>query len=98
MNLKGWPLVREYAPLTLATTAALLLSLEYWLQRAGYVGLCPTDGCEVVGTFVKFGETTLIGLGVIFLGSDRAADPGQVDEQALAVGARVRCLDRRPGL
>lgn len=66
MNLKGWPLVREYAPLTLATTAALLLSLEYWLQRAGYVGLCPTDGCEVVGTFVKFGETTLIGLGVIF--------------------------------
>lgn len=66
MSPNNWSLVREYAPLALAAIAASLLSLEYWLQRAGLTGLCPTAGCELVGTFVRFGEITLIGLGAIF--------------------------------
>lgn len=61
-----WRLVREHAPLALAMIAALLLSLEYWLQQAGHGGLCPTAGCAVVGTFVKHGEIVFIGLGAIF--------------------------------
>lgn len=56
----------SYVPLALTVIAALLLSLEYWLQRSGHGGLCPTAGCAVVGTFVKYGEITFIGLGVIF--------------------------------
>ncbi len=59
-------IARDYAPLALTTIAALLLSLEYWLQQSGHGGLCPTAGCAVVGTFVKYGEITFIGLGVIF--------------------------------
>jgi hypothetical protein len=66
MNPNRWSLVRESAPLVLTTLAASLLSLDYWLQRTGLAGLCPTDGCELVGTFVKSGEITMIGLGAIF--------------------------------
>jgi hypothetical protein len=58
--------IRDHAPLALTTIAALLLSLEFWLQRSGHGGLCPTVGCAVVGTFVKYGEITFIGLGVLF--------------------------------
>lgn len=59
-------IIRDYAPLALTTIAALLLSLEYWLQQSGHGGLCPTAGCAVVGTFVKYGEITFIGMGLIF--------------------------------
>ncbi|SDB56875.1 hypothetical protein SAMN05660653_02848 [Desulfonatronum thiosulfatophilum] len=59
-------LIRSYLPLVLATAAALLLSLEYWLQQAGYQGLCPTAGCAVVGTYVKYGEIAFIGMGAAF--------------------------------
>lgn len=66
MKSKGWTLVRDYAAPSLTMIAALLLSVEYWLQKAGYAGLCPTVGCEVVGTFIKYGEIVFIGLGVVF--------------------------------
>lgn len=66
LNPEPASLIRDYAPLALTTIAALLLTLEYWLQRAGHGGLCPTAGCAVVGTFVKYGEITFIGMGVIF--------------------------------
>jgi len=56
----------EYAPLALAAIAALLLSLEYWLQQSGHGGLCPTAGCAVAGASVKYGEIMFIGMGVIF--------------------------------
>lgn len=58
--------IRSYVPLAPAIIAALLLSLEYGLQKAGHGGMCPTAGCAVVGTFVKYGEIMFIGLGVIF--------------------------------
>lgn len=63
---KTLALTREYAPLALAVIAALLLSLEYWLQHSGHGGLCPTAGCAVAGTFIKYGEIVFIGLGAIF--------------------------------
>lgn len=69
--------IRSYVPLAPAIIAALLLSLEYGLQKAGHGGMCPTAGCAVVGTFVKYGEIMFIGLGVIFLDTDRLAVSGQ---------------------
>ncbi|PTN38526.1 hypothetical protein [Desulfonatronum sp. SC1] len=56
----------SWLPVVLSVIAALALSLEYWLMETGRGGLCPTAGCAVVGTFVKFGEKVFIGLGVIF--------------------------------
>lgn len=58
--------IRTYAPLALTAIAAVLLSLEYGLQKTGHGGLCPTAGCAVVGTFVKYGQTAFIGLGLFF--------------------------------
>ncbi|MFN2355741.1 MAG: hypothetical protein ABR512_14620, partial [Desulfopila sp.] len=57
---------RLYAPAVPALIAALLLSVEFGLRKAGYGGLCPTTGCAVVGTFVKYGEIIFVALGVVF--------------------------------
>ncbi len=57
---------RLYAPAVPALIAALLLSVEFGLQKAGHGGLCPTTGCALVASFVKYGEIIFIGLGVIF--------------------------------
>ncbi|HDQ41524.1 MAG TPA: hypothetical protein ENN39_10925 [Desulfonatronum sp.] len=56
----------SWLPVFLSVTAALALSLEYWLQQTGRGGLCPTTGCAVVGTFVRYGEIVFIGLGAVF--------------------------------
>ncbi|WP_153306998.1 hypothetical protein [Desulfonatronum thioautotrophicum] len=56
----------SWLPVILTVIAALALSLEYWLMETGRGGLCPTAGCAVAGTFVKYGEKVFIGLGVIF--------------------------------
>lgn len=66
MKSKTWTMVREYAPMSMTALAALLLSAEYWLQQAGYGGLCPTAGCDLVGAFVQYGEMTFVGLGIVF--------------------------------
>lgn len=58
--------VRLYAPAVPALVAALLLSIEFGLQKAGTGGLCPTTGCALVATFVKYGEIIFIALGVLF--------------------------------
>lgn len=58
--------VQPWLPIALTVIAASALSLEYWLQQAGRGWLCPTSACAVVGTFVKYGEKTFIGLGVVF--------------------------------
>ena len=56
----------SWLPVILSMVAALGLSLEYWLMETGRGGLCPTAGCDLVGTFVKYGEKAFIGLGLIF--------------------------------
>lgn len=58
--------ITSWLPVILSVVAALALSLEYWLMETGRGGLCPTAGCAVVGTFVKYGEKIFIGLGLIF--------------------------------
>ncbi len=59
-------LLCSWLPFALAACAALLLSLEYWLQHTGRGGLCPTAGCAVAGSYVKYGEIVFIGLGLAF--------------------------------
>ncbi|MDZ7696233.1 MAG: hypothetical protein U5R49_04630 [Deltaproteobacteria bacterium] len=59
-------LLRSHAPAFLTLIAALFLSVEFGLQKTGHGGLCPTTGCALVGSFVRYGEITFIGLGVVF--------------------------------
>lgn len=65
-SCSGLALPRSWLAFALAACAALLLSLEYWLQHTGRGGLCPTTGCAVAGSYVKYGEIVFIGLGVVF--------------------------------
>jgi hypothetical protein len=55
-----------WLPSALALAAALGLTIEYFLEETGLGGLCPTAGCEIVGGFVRHGESLLIALGLMF--------------------------------
>ena len=46
--------------------AALILSADIWLKLARKTSLCTTHSCQIVGEYVRFGETFLIVLGGSF--------------------------------
>lgn len=47
-------------------SSAALLSIEKFLLSNGSLGLCKTQGCQVVGEYVRFGEPFLIFVGAVF--------------------------------
>ncbi|MFP4167664.1 MAG: vitamin K epoxide reductase family protein [Desulfonatronovibrionaceae bacterium] len=55
-----------YSLQLLLVAAALVLSIDVWMQTKHAEGLCATEGCKVAGEYVRFGELSLIIAGAAF--------------------------------
>lgn len=65
MSIKTKTPVSLWAALAVSLVGAVVLSLESWLALQGK-SLCQTGGCEIVGHYIRFGETLLTAGGAVF--------------------------------
>ncbi|WP_457571764.1 hypothetical protein [Desulfovulcanus sp.] len=63
MRMFNWRRILVQLPPALA---ALILCADIWLKYARKTSLCTTHSCQIVGEYVRFGESFLIVLGASF--------------------------------